>query len=136
MTEHTPADLVRQMMEPLRHDIARVHAVLEQERRVQGELAGRLVAPVDAVFDLLQQSAAAMERQAEALASAGAALSEAATLMRTQAELFDRSVAALRQPVRLIESAAGVPPAVRPPDGAPAPAGRAARGRRAPRGAG
>jgi hypothetical protein len=43
--------------------------VLERERRRQQDLLGRAFAPLDVVFDLLEQSGAAMHRQTHALRS-------------------------------------------------------------------
>jgi hypothetical protein len=77
-------------------------------RRLERDLAARVAAPFDAVFDLLEQSGTTMHEQAEALESAGRALQEAARLMKSQAELFERSVAALRAPAELAKSAAGL----------------------------
>ena len=85
-----------------------LHEVVERERRLQKELAGRLAAPFDAIFDLLEESGATLHSQAEALESAGRALEEAATLMKSQAELFERTVGALRAPGELAKSAAGL----------------------------
>jgi hypothetical protein len=44
-----------------------VEEVIERELRLQRELAGQLVAPVEAVFDLLEQRGATLRRRAEAL---------------------------------------------------------------------
>jgi hypothetical protein len=77
-------------------------------RRIERELAGRVAAPFDAIFDLLEQSGSTMHSQAEALESAGQALQEAARLMKRQAELFERSVATLRAPAELAKSVAGL----------------------------
>ena len=85
-----------------------LHEVLERERQLQRELAGRVAAPFDAIFDLLEESGATLHSQAEALESAGRALEEAATLMKSQAELFERTVGALRAPGELAKSAAGL----------------------------
>jgi hypothetical protein len=81
--------------------------LIERERRMQRDLTDRMLAPVDAVFDLLGESAAMLQQQAEALSSAGRALEEAARVMRHQAELFDQTVGALREPVKLMKTAAG-----------------------------
>lgn len=43
-----------------------LHEVIERERHLQTELAGRLAAPFDAIFDLLEQSGATLHSQAEA----------------------------------------------------------------------
>lgn len=82
--------------------------VVERERLLQGELAGRLLGPIDALFDLLEQTGAALRGQAAALEQAGAALEESAGLVKRQAELFERAIATLRQPTELAKSAAGV----------------------------
>jgi hypothetical protein len=85
-----------------------LHDVVEVEQRLQAELAGRVAAPFDAIFDLLEDSGATLHSQAEALESAGRALEEAARLMKTQAELFERTVGTLRKPGELAKSAAGL----------------------------
>jgi hypothetical protein len=101
-------ELPRQLLEPMQRQLELVQEVLDRERRLQRQLAGRLVAPIDAIFDLLEQSGAALSRQAEALETAGRALEETAVLMRGQAELFERTVASMRQPTELAKAAAGL----------------------------
>jgi hypothetical protein len=85
-----------------------VQEVVERERRLQGDLAGRLLGPVDAVFDLLEQAGATLRQQAEALQTAGRALEEAAGMMKSQAELFERTIATLREPAERARVAAGL----------------------------
>ena len=82
--------------------------VIERERRLQRDVAGRIAAPFDAIFDLLEESGATLHSQAEALESAGRALEEAAKLMKTHAELFERTVGTLRAPTEFAKSAAGL----------------------------
>jgi len=89
--------------------------VLERERRLQREVVGRLLGPADAIFDLLEQSGAAMRQQAEALEEAGRALEQTAALVKTQAELFERTVRVAREPTELAKAAAGVKPRDRTP---------------------
>jgi len=101
-------ELPRQLVEPMQRQIELIQEVIERERALQRELAGRLLAPADAVFDLLEESASMLSRQAEALESAGAALSETAGLMKRQADLFQRSVGILREPTELAKTAAGL----------------------------
>jgi hypothetical protein len=84
-----------------------VQEVIERERRLQKELTGRLLAPLDAVFDLLEESGTMLRRQAEALEAAGRALEETAGLMKVQAELFERTIGGIREPAELLKSAAG-----------------------------
>ena len=102
------APLPHQLVEPMQRQLELVEEVLERERRLQRDLAQRAVAPLDAVFDLLEESAATMRGQAEALEAAGRALADTAALMRRQAELFEHSLGGLREPVELAKSAAGV----------------------------
>jgi ABC-type transporter Mla subunit MlaD len=71
-------------------------------------LTGRVTAPFDAVFDLLEESTTTLRSQADALAAAGQALEDAAGLMKAQAELFERTLDTLRAPTELAKSIAGV----------------------------
>ena len=81
--------------------------VFERERRLQGDLAKRIIGPVDAAFDMLEEAGAALRAQAEAIEAAGRALEESAGLMKRQAELFERTIATLRQPAELAKAASG-----------------------------
>ena len=102
------AELPRQLLEPMQRQLELLEQVIERERRLQKELAGRLVAPLDAAFDLLEESGTMLRRQAEALEAAGRALEETAGLMKGQADLFERTVGTLREPAELAKSAAGL----------------------------
>jgi hypothetical protein len=84
------------------------HDVLEHERRVRAGVVGMVFAPTDAAFDLFEQTGAALREQAQAVEHAAVALQQAAQLMTRQAELYERAIAALRAPSRVVESAAGV----------------------------
>jgi hypothetical protein len=102
------AELPRQLVEPMQRQLDLVKGLAERERRLQQQVAEQVVAPVDAVFDLLQESAATLRLQAESLQAAGRALDEAAGLMRMQAQHFERTVEAARRPVDLARAAAGI----------------------------
>jgi hypothetical protein len=101
-------EVPKKLMEAMQHQLQLVQEVIDRERGMQRELAARLVAPVDAVFDLLEESGATLRRQAEALESAGRALEETATLMKRQAELFEGTIARLREPAELAKAVAGL----------------------------
>jgi hypothetical protein len=94
------AELPRQLTAPMQRQ-----AELLEELR---ELLGSFFGPFDAVFDLLEESGAAVRKQAEALSQSAQALEQAAELMRTQAELYERTIKVLREPAELAKSAAGV----------------------------
>ena len=98
----------KQLLEPMQRQLELIHEVIEQERRLQREVVGRVTAPFDLVFDLLEQSAQTMRQQAEALQAAGQALGETAGLVKTQAELFERTLGTLREPTELAKAAAGL----------------------------
>jgi hypothetical protein len=101
------SELPRQLLDPMQRQLELIEDVIERERRLQAEIADRLLAPVDVGFDLLEQSGATMRRQAEALQAAGDALRETAALMVSQAELFDQTIGRLRGPAEAARSAVG-----------------------------
>jgi hypothetical protein len=98
----------RQLLGPLKRQTDLIGDVLERERRLQREVLGHVFAPLDAVFDLLEQSGATIRQQAEALEQAARALEDTAVLMKAQAELFERGIKTLREPADLARSAAGL----------------------------
>jgi hypothetical protein len=100
--------LPRDLVGAMQRQLELVQEVVEREGRLPRQFAGLLVAPIDAVFDLLEETGATLGRQAEALQAAGRALEETAALMKRQAELFERTVAILRQPTELAKTATGL----------------------------
>jgi hypothetical protein len=101
--------LRRRAARAMRRQLELMQEVIDREQQVQRELASRVVAPFDAIFDLLEQTGGALRGQAEALASAGQALQDTARLVESQADLFERTIGVLRQPTELAKSAAGLP---------------------------
>jgi len=97
-----PGDLLRASQRQLEI----LQEIVDREQRLQGNIVGGLLAPVEAVFDLLEETGATLRRQAEAMESAGRALQDTAGLMKSQAELFERLIAAMRQPTGLARAAA------------------------------
>jgi hypothetical protein len=102
------AELPRELLEGMQRQLELVQEVIDRERRSQRDLASRLTAPIDAVFDLLEETGVTLRHQAETLEAAGRALEDTAGLMKRQAELFERTIAALRQPADLAKAAAGL----------------------------
>ncbi|HEX7610425.1 MAG TPA: hypothetical protein VF380_07120 [Solirubrobacteraceae bacterium] len=101
------SELPRDLVRASQRQLELVQNIIDSEQRLQGDVVGTIFAPVDAVFDMLQQTGATLRRQAEALEAAGRALEETAGLMKGQAELFERMVATLRQPSDMAKAAAG-----------------------------
>jgi hypothetical protein len=102
------AGVPQDLLGAMRRQIDLAEDLIERERRLQRSLTGRLAAPVDAVFDLFEETAVILRRQSEALEAAGRALEETAGLFRRQSELFERSIGTLRQPAELAKVAAGL----------------------------
>jgi hypothetical protein len=107
------AGIPPQLLAPMQRQLELVQELIERERRLQKELTGRLVAPVDAVFDMLEETGVMLRGQAEALEAAGRALEETAGLVKTQAELFERTVGALREPAERAKAVVGLDRRVR-----------------------
>ena len=102
------AEIPRQLLEAMQRQLELVQEVIERERTLQKQVAGHLLAPVDVIFDLLEESGVMMRRQADALEAAGRALEETAELVKTQAELMERTIGALRAPAEQVRAAAGL----------------------------
>lgn len=102
------AELPRELLAASQRQLELMQELFDRERRLQAELTARLLAPVDSVFDLLEETGSTLRRQAEALAAAGRALEETAEMMANQADMFERTIGALRQPTELARAAAGL----------------------------
>jgi hypothetical protein len=102
------SELPSQLVEPMQRQLELVQELVERERRLQREVTGRLLAPFDVAFDLLEESAVTLRRQAEALEAAGRALEDTAALVGRQAELFEHTLGGLRHPLELARSAGAV----------------------------
>jgi hypothetical protein len=102
------AELPKQLLSPMQRQMELLQEVLELERRLQGDVIGRLLEPVDSLFDLLEQSGSTFRKQSEALEQASQALEETAKLMKVQAELFETAIKLMREPAELAKTAAGV----------------------------
>jgi hypothetical protein len=98
----------RQLLAPFKRQTELILDVLERERKLQREVLGYVFIPLDAVFDLLEQSAGTIRQQAEAIEEAAEALEQTAVLMKAQAELFERGVKTIREPADLARTVAGL----------------------------
>jgi hypothetical protein len=101
------SDLARQLLTPMERQAELFQEVLQRERDLQARLVRRAFAPLDAIFDLLEESGSAMRSQAEALEDAAHSLERVASLMKVQVDLFERTVKAMREPAKAAKSLAG-----------------------------
>jgi hypothetical protein len=106
-------DSPRQLLDAMRRQLELVQELIARERRLQQQLASELLAPVDAVFGLLEATGQTLRKQADALESAGRALEESASLVKAQAELFERTIGALRVPSDRAKAVVGIRPTAR-----------------------
>ena len=115
------SELPKALLAPMQRQLELLQEVVDRERKLQAELFGRLLDPMDSVLDLLEESGKTFRAQADALAEASAALEQTATLMQTQAEIYDSAIKALREPADLARRVSGAKPRQR---GGKKPAGR------------
>jgi hypothetical protein len=101
------AEVPRQLLAPMQRQAELVQEILEREGRLQRDVVNRLLGPADAIFDLLEQSGAALHQQAVALVEAGRALEQTAALVKAQADLFERTVRTIRKPTEMARAAGG-----------------------------
>jgi hypothetical protein len=104
------SDLPKALLTPMQKQLELVQEVVERERALQAELVGYVLDPIDAVFDLLEDSGKTFRAQAEALEQASAALAQTAQLMQTQAEIYDSTIRTLREPAALARRVSGARP--------------------------
>ncbi len=103
-----PEDVAYRVLAPMQRQAELFQEVLERERALQAGLMRRAFKPLDAVFDLLEESSSALRSQAEAIEEAARALEQAATMMKAQADLFGRTIRAMREPAQAMKSLAGL----------------------------
>jgi uncharacterized protein YukE len=103
----------RQLLETMQRQLELVQDLIARERKLQKQATHQLLAPIDAVFDLLETSGATLRKQAEALETAGQALEESARLVKDQAALFERAIGTLREPSDRARAVIGLEPRVR-----------------------
>jgi hypothetical protein len=116
-----------ELRDAMQRQLELLHDVIERERAAQKQLAAHLVAPVDAIFGLLEQTAETLSRQAEALEAAGTALEETARLVKGQAKLFEQTIGSLREPAEIAKAAVGLERVPRKPGPRQRRAGRSQR---------
>jgi hypothetical protein len=104
------SELPKALLTPMQRQLELVQEVIERERKLQGELFGHLLDPIDAVFDLLEESGKTFRAQADALEEAAAALKQTASLMQAQAEIYEGTIKVLREPADLARRTAGAKP--------------------------
>ena len=104
------SELPKALLTPMQRQLELLQEVVERERNLQAEVFGQLLDPIDAVFDLLEESGKTFRAQADALEEASAALEQTAKLMQKQAEIYEGTIRALREPANVARRATGAKP--------------------------
>jgi hypothetical protein len=102
------SDLPQQLLKPMERQLELLQEVVERERRLQREVLARTIAPVEAVFSLLEESAAALRKQSEALNASALALEQVSAMVAVQADLLERTIRTLRDPTEIAKAASRV----------------------------
>ena len=102
--------VTKALLAPIQRQLELVQEIVERERSLQAEVFGHLLDPIDAVFDLLEESGKTFRAQADALEEASAALGQTAQLMQKQAEIYEGTIRALREPADVARRVAGAKP--------------------------
>ena len=100
------AEVTRALIGPLQRQAELLEETLQRQMRFERDLAGRVLEPVNVVFDALAQTSSAMRTQAEAMQAASAALKQAGDLLEMQATMIERATGAMRDPTAFLRSAA------------------------------
>jgi hypothetical protein len=104
------SELPKALLTPMQRQLELLQEVVERERNLQADVLGHLLDPIDAVFDLLEESGKTFRAQADALEQASAALEQTAQLMQTQGEIYENTIKALREPAAIARRVAGAKP--------------------------
>jgi hypothetical protein len=104
------SELPKALLTPMQRQLELLQEVVDRERKLQSDVIGRLLEPMDTVLDLFEESGKTFRAQADALAEASAALQQTATLMQTQAEIYEKAIRALREPAHLARRVSGAKP--------------------------
>jgi hypothetical protein len=99
------SELARKLFTPMRLQAELFEQALTQQAELQDETVRRLVAPMNALVDVLDQAVTSFRAQAKALEAAASSFAQAAALMEKQASLTETARDAFRGPLGLLPSA-------------------------------
>ena len=103
-----------------------IENALRRQLEFEKQLAGQILAPLNVLVDVLDQSASAMRAQAAAFDAAAMSFKQASDLLEVQATLLDQAARSMRDPTQALKAAggavaAGTRRARRPPKKKPSP---------------
>jgi hypothetical protein len=99
---------LRQLIAPLQRQAEVFEQALRRQAEFEAQLGRRLLAPMESVVELLDQTPAAMRAQAQAFEAAALSFKQAAEVLEAQAAVMERAISTIRLPTDLLKSIGGL----------------------------
>ena len=99
-----PADVARAWESALKHARGATAPITAGPEEVARRVVTPLVAPVSVMLDALEQTAAAMRTQAQALDAAAQSFAQASSLLDVQASVLEHAVVTVRDPTAALRA--------------------------------
>ena len=93
------------LLGPLQRQADLIEDLVRRQVEFERDLLGRALAPATAVLDILDQTAGAMRKQAQAFNAASVAFKQAADMLEVQANLMETAASTVRDPGAVVKSA-------------------------------
>ncbi len=104
-----PAGVATDLLRPLQHQADLLQQVLQRQLDFERELLNRVVAPLHATMELIDQTSASLHAQATSFRAASTTYRQLAALMDQQADLLQRAGATMRDPLAAFRSTSEQP---------------------------
>jgi hypothetical protein len=104
------AGLVAPLLRPLEVQAELIEQALERQEELERTVSG-VLAPLESMVDLARDAPTTLRTQAKAFEAASAAFKQAADVMNLQADLLERTAAALSAPAELLRGRRRAPDA-------------------------
>ena len=99
-----PAGAASEIVRPLQHQADLVQQLLQRQLEFERELLNRAATPLRTTLELTDQATETLRAQAISFRAASAAFHQLAALMDQQADLLQRAVATMRDPLGALRS--------------------------------
>jgi hypothetical protein len=100
--------MLSQLIAPLQRQAEIFEQTLRRQAEFDAQLGRRLLAPMESVVAVLDQTPAAMRAQAQAFQAAASSFKQAAEVLEAQAAAMERVISTIRLPTELLKSVGGL----------------------------
>ena len=100
-----PPEVAEQLAAPLQRQAELLEQILQRQIEFEGDLIARLLGPAGTIFDLVEQTATAMQAQTAAFRAAAASFTQIADLVEQQVELLQLARESVLAPVTALRAA-------------------------------